>query len=68
MKYKVEIGSFCTRMVTRKIIVYADNEVEASEKAIKKYIEMENKLPSSNDAGEPHVDFIDFIDVIDVID
>ena len=62
MKYKVELGSFCTRIVSRKIIVYAENETEASEMAIDKYIKIEQKVPSSVDFGEPHVDFIDKLD------
>jgi hypothetical protein len=62
VKYKIELGSFCTRMVTRKIVVHAENEAEASEKAIDKYIKMEQKVFSSVDFGEPHVDFIDKID------
>ena len=62
MKYKVELASFCTRLVTRRIIVHAENEVEASKKAIDKFIEIEQKLPCSNDCGEPHVDFVDVVD------
>jgi hypothetical protein len=59
MKYKVELGSFCTRLVTRKIIIHAENETEATEKAIDKYMKMEQSIPSSVDFGEPRVDFID---------
>lgn len=29
-KYKVEVGSFCTRLVQRKIVVSAKNEEEAA--------------------------------------
>ena len=61
MKYRVEIGSFCTRLVTRKITVSAENEAEASEKAIYKFIDMEMKVSSSVDHGCPHVDFVDII-------
>jgi hypothetical protein len=62
MKYKVEVGSFVTRLVSRKLIIHASNEEEAKQKAIDKYIEEESKVISSNDAGEPRVDFIDVID------
>lgn len=58
-KYKVEVGSFCTRLVQRKIIVNAKNEDEAAMKAIDKYKDMEADIASSVDFGEPRVDFID---------
>lgn len=61
MKYCVDVGSFCTRMVTRKIIVNAISEEEAKQKAIEKFISIEMKLPSSNDPGDPQVDFIEVI-------
>lgn len=57
-KYKVEVGSFCTRLVQRKIIVSAKNEEEAVTKAIDKYRDMEAEIASSVDCGEPRVDFI----------
>lgn len=57
-KYKVEVGSFCTRLVQRKIIVFAKNEEEAATKAIDKYRGMEAEIASSVDCGEPRVDFI----------
>lgn len=58
-KYKVEVGSFCTRLVQRKITVNAKNEDEAAMKAIDKYKDMEADIASSVDFGEPRVDFID---------
>ncbi len=57
-KYRVEVGSFVTRMITRHIIVSAKNEDEAREKAIKKYEQIEMALPSSSDTGSPQVDSV----------
>lgn len=62
MKYYVEVGSFCTRLVERKITVNAESEDEAVEKAIEKYMDMEYKIKSSVDYGEPRVDAIYVID------
>lgn len=61
MKYKVEVGSFCTRLITRTITVNADNQIEASQKAIDKFIDKEQQLANSNDFGDPKVDFIEEI-------
>lgn len=58
MKYKVEMGSFCTRLVTRIITVNAKDENEARNKAIDEYWKKEQQLSNSVDVGEPHVDFI----------
>ena len=60
-KYKVEVGSFCTRLVQRKIIVSAKNEEEAATKAIDKYRDMETEIASSVDCGKPRADFIDLV-------
>lgn len=57
-KYKIEVGSFCTRLVQRKLTVNAKNEEEAAEKAILLFEKMEAEIPSSIDSGEPRVDFI----------
>lgn len=57
-KYKVEVGSFCTRLVQRKIIVSAKSEDEAAMKAIDKYKDLEADIASSVDCGEPRVDYI----------
>jgi hypothetical protein len=62
VKYKVELGSFCTRLITRKITVNAKDEREAGQKAIDKFIELEQKVSSSVDFGEPHIDFVDVVD------
>ena len=59
MKYKVEVGSFCTRLIQRTITVQAKSEADASEKAIEKFIEIEMKLANSNDFGTPRVDFVE---------
>lgn len=57
-KYKVEVGSFVTRLVTRQFTVNAKNEEEARLKAVDKYINLETKISSSVDFGSPQVDFI----------
>ena len=62
MKYKVEVGSFCTRLITRTITVNAKDEEEASNKAIDEYWKKEQQLANSVDVGEPHVDFISEVD------
>jgi len=58
MKYKVGVGSFVTRMVSRNIIIHAQNEEEAKDKAIKEYIKRELELACSSDPGSPQVDGI----------
>lgn len=57
-KYKVEVGSFCTRLVQRTITVCAKNEEEATIRDIDKYKDLEAGLSTSVDCGEPRVDFI----------
>lgn len=61
-KYKVQVGSFCTRLVQRTITVYAKNEAEAEMKAIDKYEDMEKDISASVDSGEPIIDYIDRVD------
>lgn len=56
MKYKVEVGSFCTRLVQRKLTVNAKSEEEAAEKAIRLFEKMETEISSSIDSGEPRID------------
>lgn len=58
-KYRVEVGSFVTRLTTRKITVNAKSEEEAKAKAIDKYFKLEQAVTSSVDAGSPQVDFIE---------
>jgi hypothetical protein len=59
MKYKCEVGSMCTRLIVRHITINANNEEEAKQKAIDKYVELEYKNnPASVDAGTPQVDDI----------
>jgi len=60
-KYRVEVGSFVTRFVQRKITVHADNEKEAGDKALEKFLETEAMLVNSNDPGEPQVDGIELM-------
>lgn len=59
MKYKCDVGSFCTRFVKRNITVNAKNEDEAAEKAKDKFIKMEFRLRCSSDPGTPQVDCIE---------
>ncbi len=61
MKYRAEVGSFCTRFIKRTITVSAKNEEEARQKAIDKFWEIEYKLPNASDAGSPQVDEIEQI-------
>ena len=42
-KYKVEVGGFVTVYRQRVITVHADSEVEASEKAISKFIDVQQE-------------------------
>lgn len=58
-KYKVEVGSFVTRLVIRDITVNAKNEEEARIKAIDKYIDLETKIESSVDFGSPKIDSLE---------
>lgn len=60
-KYRAEVGSFVTRFVQRKITVYADNEKDAREKALEKFVDMEAMLDNSNDPGEPQIDNIELL-------
>lgn len=57
-RYRVEVGSFVTRLVTRNITVVAENEYEAKQKAIRKYQQLEEELSNSVDSGSPQVDRI----------
>lgn len=60
-KYRVEVGSFVTRFVQRKITVHAGSENDARDKALEKFLEIEAMLPNSNDPGEPQVDDIELL-------
>lgn len=60
-KYRVEVNSFCTRFIQRHITVNASNEDEAASKAIDKFKDLESKLPSSVDFGEPRAEEIEEI-------
>lgn len=60
-KYKVEVGSFCTRLVQRKITVSAKSEEEAATKAIDRYKMLEADVAASVDCGEPRANFIDLV-------
>jgi len=61
MKYKIQVGSYCTRLTQRTITVHADSEAEASKKAIDKFIDAEMQLVNSVDSGTPQVDFVEEI-------
>lgn len=43
MKYEVEVGGFVTSLRRRKLIIHADNEAEAEEKAIDKFIQLQQE-------------------------
>ena len=43
-KYKVECGALVTRLIKRKLLVYANNEEEAIEKAKERFDEEVEKL------------------------
>lgn len=57
-RYRVEVGSFVTRLVTRTVSVAAKNEDEAKQKAIVKYEQLEERLSNSVDSGSPQIDKI----------
>ena len=59
MKYRCEVGSFCTRLQVRHITVSANSPDEAEQKAIYKYWELEQAITGSVDAGSPQVDDIE---------
>ena len=59
MKYKCDVGSFCTRFVSRQLTIYANTEEEAKEKAIDRFVEVEYKRGDASDAGSPQVDSIE---------
>ncbi len=47
-KYRVEVGGFVTVYRQRTVTVYADSDGEAEEKAIDKFIDLQN-----NGSGSP---------------
>lgn len=57
-RYRVEAGSFVTRLVTRTITITAKDEDEAKQKAIIKYAQLEERLSNSVDSGSPQIDKI----------
>ena len=56
MKYSVEIGGFVTVLRKRKLTVYANDEVEAEEKAIDKFIEIQQAAGGDLDSGDCTID------------
>ena len=58
MKYTVEIGGFVTVLRKRTLTIYANDEAEAEEKAIDKFIEIQQKAGGDLDAGDCTVDSI----------
>lgn len=50
-KYEVEVGGFVTVFRHRKLIVHADTWPEASEKALEKFVEIQQKDGSSMCSG-----------------
>lgn len=55
-KYRVQVGAFVTRLVTRNITVTAKNEEEAVQKAIDRYYKAESRVDRSVDCGDPQID------------
>jgi hypothetical protein len=49
-------------MEINKIIVFANSEDEAREKAIEKYIEIKNNMVNVVDAGSPRADFVELME------
>lgn len=58
-KYRVEVGSFCTRYIQRCITVNASNEDEAASKAIDEFKDLEWKIATSIDYGSPRINNIE---------
>ena len=54
--YEVEVGGFVTCFRKRKLIVYASDEAEAEEKAIDKFVELQQK--AGNDCDDGTVNYI----------
>ena len=51
MKYRVEVGGFATVYRQRTLVIYADNEAEAEDKAIDKFIELQQASGADCDDG-----------------
>lgn len=46
-KFKVNVGGFVTTYRERNILVYADNEAEAAEKAVDKFVNLQQIKPGN---------------------
>lgn len=44
-KYKVEVGGYVSVYRQRNLIIFAENEADAKEKAIDKFMELQQKNP-----------------------
>lgn len=52
-KYKVEVGGFVSTYRQRTLTIYAENETEASDKAIERFMELQQeKVGNMCDGGE----------------
>lgn len=51
MKYEVEVGGFVTCFRKRKLIIHANNEAEAEEKAIDRFVELQQRAGHDCDDG-----------------
>jgi len=60
-KYRVEVGGFVTVFRCRKLIVHADNEAEAEQKAVDKFINLQCENGDCDDARVDNVELIDYI-------
>ena len=56
MKFEVEVGGFVTCFRKRKLIVYANDEMEAEEKAINRFIDLQQK--AGNDCDDGTINYI----------
>lgn len=59
-KYKVHVGGFVSTFRERDIIVYAQDEAEAAEKAELKFIELQQRRPG-NMCDEGTIDSVEKI-------
>ena len=46
-KYKVNVGGFVTTYRERTLIIYADSEAEAEEKAADRFIDLQQQKPGN---------------------
>ena len=57
-KFHVEVGGFVTVFRKRNLIIYADNELEAEQKAIEKFVDIQHCSGADLDTGDCTIDSI----------